>query len=91
MTHAQVFKELDEALEEFGRYSYYDKGPDEVMDTSPMVIYLKTLSGVDAGKWLKGLCTHKHGERLRDHLAGYLDMMPEPWVDDMLKESGAEF
>lgn len=36
-TVEQIVKEMNAGIKEFGRYSFFDKGPDEVMDLSPVI------------------------------------------------------
>ena len=38
ITAKECIKKIDEALKEFGRYSYYDKGAEEVMDIPAIVL-----------------------------------------------------
>lgn len=91
MTHQQVFNKLDIALEEFGTHAYYDKGVDEVFDSYPITRHLMTMSGKDAGIWMKGLLAHAHGKPLMEQLAHSLQKKDEAWFDDMLEESGVVF
>lgn len=94
MTHKQVFKDLDAALKQFGTYSYYDKGVDEVFDAQPIADYLKTLSAKDAGIWMKGLLAHEHGEHLLNSLPNYLDgdsTVSDQWFEEMVTTSGANY
>ena len=37
-------RDIKSALKEFGRYSYFDKGAEEVMDLSPVVNTLKMMT-----------------------------------------------
>jgi len=93
MNHKQVFTKLDEALKKFGTYNYYDKGVDEVFDASEIEEFIRTFpSGTEAGKWMKGLASHEHGQHLIDHLASCLDnVADDKWFEEMVEESGADY
>jgi hypothetical protein len=92
MDHKQVFAELDDALKLYGTYNYYDKGVDEVFDSSEIASFVRTFpSGKEAGKWMKGLATHEHGQHLIDHLANCLDDTDDKWFEEMVEESGANY
>lgn len=91
MTGKEIIKDLEAALKMFGTYSYYDKGPHEVMDVESIASELRLISAKDAGTIMKEVGAHEHGERLRDELAGHMDDMPERWFTEMLEVSGAEY
>ena len=48
---------LAEAKDQFGSYSYNDKGPSEVMDVDELVREIKKLSLIDASTELKHLAS----------------------------------
>ena len=91
MTATDITDSLEVALKQFGTYNYYDKGVDEIFNAHPIEEYLKTLSGKDAGKLMKEVAKHEHGQHLIDHLAEGLEDQPDAWFDAMLTESGANF
>jgi hypothetical protein len=82
---------LDEALELFGTYNYYDKGVDEVMSTTLIVDKLTNLSAKECGEILVEVKKHKHGEHLVNYLVGGMDNMPTTWFEEVLRLSGAEY
>lgn len=84
MTIEKVFASLEAALKQFGTYSYYDKGVDEVYDASPVVSHVKTLSSKDAIEYLQKLAEHEHGEHLVQHIVMCCDDMPEPWFTEVV-------
>ena len=87
-----ILKKLDEALKMFGTYSYYDKGPDEVMNVMSIANELKELTAKEAGEILKEVGNAEHGEHLRDCLANCMDnVKDDKWFEEMLEVSGAEY
>ena len=91
ITAKGIIKDLEEALEQFGTYNYYDKGVDEVFDYHPIVSELEKMSAKDAGALMVEVGKHKHGPHLVNTLASDLDHMPLPWFEEMLKVAGAEY
>ena len=85
MTPAEALKDLEKALKQFGTYSYYDKGVDEVFDASPIVAYAGTLDVKDAVKFLSTLAEHEHGEHLAEHIVSCLDDADEKWFEEVVE------
>ena len=87
-----IIKKLEEALKRFGTYSYYDKGPHEVIDTMAIAAELKKLTAKEAGEILKEVGKHERGELLRDCLASDMDdVKDEEWFEERIDISGAEY
>jgi len=87
----EIIEQLDAALKQFGEYPYYDKGPREVMDVDSIVNRLRPLPGTEAGAILRMVAEeHEHGRHLVNHIAERFETMPEDWVEEMLRVSGAE-
>lgn len=63
ITAQDCCKQIDEALEMFGRYSYYDKGPTEVMFMNEIVDELNSMPATKVRDLLKKVMNHPHGER----------------------------
>lgn len=64
ITAKECIGEIKTALKQFGEYSYYDKGPNEVMDM-PSICF-KRMSDMDAKQIADVLAEvreYKHGER----------------------------
>lgn len=75
---------LDAALAEFGEYSYYDRGPDEVMDVSALAESIQGLPDAEIRDVLAGICTHPHGEVLVRELL-HLLANSDPGLPDRLR------
>lgn len=58
----KYIKAIEYALKMFGEYTYYDKGPEEVMDVN--IKPLLKLSQPDRIKVIKELMAYKHGPNL---------------------------
>jgi hypothetical protein len=95
-TVEQIVKEMNAGIKEFGRYSFFDKGPDEVMDLSPVIEWLYTKDPEFAGSFLtnlRGKKSKKDSFICRNHLAisllERLNCMDCPWTQeqwDVLEE-----
>lgn len=89
-----ILADLAKALEQFGTYSFDDKGANEVMDTKRYTSSLRALEADQAGFVLKLVGEGRadgRGETLRDFFAGSLDSAPREWFEKMLETSGAEY
>jgi hypothetical protein len=83
ITSAQVLKDLDSALKEFGRYSFYDKGAHEVMDLRPITRFLKHLTVAEVITFLEALRGTDEQEprwTLASNLIGAID--DGPWHEE---------
>jgi hypothetical protein len=52
-TPEEVLKDMKDAIQNFGRYSFNDKGPYETMDIHNQAAYLKTLSAQEVHDFIK--------------------------------------
>lgn len=50
-----IMRKIDEALNDFGKYSFNDKGPDEVMDFDDIMKSLEKKDANEVGKVLKDI------------------------------------
>lgn len=92
ITSDEIVKDLKEALERFGTYSFDDKGPSEVMDLDEIVSELRGMSAKDAGAIMKEVVAkNKRGQHLIDCIASCLDDTPDAWFNEMIEVSGAEY
>jgi len=92
-----VFDALNEALARFGPYTYYDKGPEEVMDVAALEDGLLGLDARDAAALLGALWEHQHGHILagrllasqetREDFTAVLAACPEELREDYEQES----
>jgi len=62
ITAKECIKRIDEALYEFGRYSYYDKGADEVMDIPDVVLELKGMTKDEILSVLTEVSKYEHAK-----------------------------
>lgn len=74
---ALIKKSIDEAVNDFGAYSFKDKGPWEVMDYDSILNHMKSLELDDARKVLEEVLVHRDdltGEVLTEYLLDDLEM-----------------
>jgi hypothetical protein len=77
----QVVEELEGAFAQFGRYTFYDKGPHEVMFIDEYADQLKELAGAEAGAYLEALSkgAHEGAPNVAQAILGQCDDMPDDW------------
>lgn len=90
ITAKEIISKLEEALRQFGEYSYYDKGPHEVMDTEAIAIELMSMPAKTAGEVLAGVGEHQHGEELARSLLSNMDGVDDAWFYECFETSGVE-
>ena len=80
----KAFKKLNEALKEFGTYSFDDKGPHEVMSIGILKSDLKAMSSEDALAALKIMVARKdgRGQVLADAIICGLQGDEVEWLDE---------
>lgn len=80
----EYIKEIEEGLAEFGRYTYYDKGANEVVEV-PSYKDFKDHPPEEIKKVLKEILQHEHGEpfvsAILYNLQDY-DSIIEPLLED---------
>ena len=93
ITSKQIIKLLDEALKQFGTYQFYDKGPDEVMNTDPITDELRKLTADKAGKILNEVKKNakEGGESLVEYLVCIMDDQPDEWFETVLEMTGVDY
>ena len=83
MTADDIRKKVNDALREFGRYQFGDKGAREVMDLEPIVEHLKTLPAEEARDLLVAVAATKKNGQYCNQLVGELVIelqdQPEEW------------
>jgi flagellar motor switch protein FliG len=89
-----IMEEIDDALIQFGHYTFSDKGPWEVMDISTLVQKLKTKTAKEVGEILSQVLDnyekfsssgeYKHAEYVVNAIVGEFDSMSEEWFDELL-------
>lgn len=92
ITVGDIIGQLEEALVEFGTYSFDDKGPHEVMDLDPITKRLKELEADDAGYILKEvIARHERGQILVTSIVNSLDDQPDDWFDKVNEMTGGTY
>lgn len=83
--------EINDAIEQFGSYSYGDKGPQEVMDLGPLLAELKKMPAQDAAQALRSVAHSKAKgdprsltESLLIDLQDWDALFEQPGVDEMI-------
>lgn len=78
---------IKEALRRFGEYSYFDKGPDEVMDIGPHAAAFKQFTPEEAAELLNRLGYGSKAERMfvtRLYMATEGDNnIPDSWFEEI--------
>ena len=89
ITAVDIDKQLAAAIKKFGMYSYEDKGPDEIMDLTPIVAHLTETNDVPyVLDVLHELNKKKRNSRLVETIICMLDGWDEfiDSDDDIIKE-----
>ena len=88
MTADDIRKQVKAALREFGRYAFADKGANEVMDTKPILDYVKALPAGEARALLLDVATSKEEmcRRLVEDLVCDLDGQPDEWWNELMSD-----
>jgi hypothetical protein len=89
----KIMGEINSALRRFGKYSFEDKGPEEVMNVQPIATELKTKSLEEVAEILKEVLDNydkfskvgdkSHAKSMVDCLIHSLDDMD--WFDDLFE------
>ncbi len=83
----KVTKDLEEAFYYFGRYTFDDKGPIEVMDIENFAEEIMSLSGKEAGIWLEALAKISNDlQVVASSIYMQCDEMDEKWWDACSEE-----
>jgi len=87
ITAKECIKRIDEALKEFGRYSYYDKGADEVMDIPDVVLELKGMTKDEILSVLTEVSKYEHAKPFLCAVIGSLDDWKNPIAEELFGSS----
>ena len=68
ITAQDCCNQIDESLEMFGRYSYYDQGPRETMNMAAIMAELNAMSAVEVRDLLIEVMKHPHGKVFVSHV-----------------------
>lgn len=63
ITAQECCNQIDEALKLFGEYSYYDKGPYDVMDMRKIMNRFNKMPATEVRDVLLEVMKHPHGEK----------------------------
>lgn len=88
MTANEIRKQLTEALDEFGRYTFRDKGADEVMDVASIVNALNAMPVPDVIAVLEDVYKTEddgYGEQLVSDIIMHMDDVPEERWNELMK------
>ena len=85
ITAKECIKRIDEALKEFGRYSYYDKGADEVMDISDVVLELKGMTKDEILSVLTEVSKYEHARPFLSAVMGSLEDRENPIANELFE------
>ncbi len=85
MDAKEIIKQLEDALKEFGTYSFDDKGPSEVMDLSSIVADLNAQPVADVVKTLEVVSEASHrGSTLVSHILMDMQDIPDERWDALM-------
>lgn len=91
--HPKAIKVVDDinvALRQFGEYTYYDKGAEEVFDVDALVAELRPLSGDEIGQILADVLTYEHGKPVVSSVLSALDGVEDEKWDAIMAYEGME-
>ena len=87
----KLLKEVKQAIKEFGTYSFDDKGPEEVMNVSPLIREFKSLNLQDKKQVVKNLKKNNRGNSVLICILGDLESnMQEVEFKEILKEASQD-
>ena len=78
-----IINKIKEALKEFGRYTYYDKGADEIMDNDTLLI--RELPHAERLTVVKELMAYEHGQNYLASFQGDFEV-----GDEFMSDAEAE-
>jgi hypothetical protein len=83
-----IMKGIDDALIQFGQYTFDDKGPYEVMDIGTFVYKLKSMSVKEVATILSQVLDnyndYNRASSAVNAIIGEFDSMPEEWFEELL-------
>ena len=85
----EIITAIKAALKQFGEYNYYDKGPDEVMETEELLSKMEALSDEDLAKVCCDLIEYEHGQEWIDHSVEDFDFDFD-YVKQYIKDEGVK-
>lgn len=75
-----LVSETDQAIRQFGEYTFSDKGPHEVLDVGVLADILRKKEAVDAGSCLQAAAEcGKRYSKVASAVMSCLDDTPEEW------------
>jgi len=73
LTAKECQEKIEYAIEEFGRYNYYDKGAAEVIDMNVLIERTEDMSAQQVIDLLLEVLKHKHGEEFVRYFVCMID------------------
>lgn len=86
----KVIDDINKALRQFGEYTYYDKGAEEVFDVDALVSELRPLTGDEIGQILADVLTYEHGRPVVSSVLSALDNVEDAKWDAIMAYEGLE-
>jgi hypothetical protein len=75
ITLEEIIHDIEFGISEFGRYTYYDKGPSEVCHIYNTAFELKTMEISEIVELLEEVYQHQHGPKYVATLLSILDIL----------------
>ena len=77
--------EINEAIKQFGEYSFYDKGPDEIMNIGPYITEAESMTPNDVADVLVQLAKlGRYEEFFAERMISYLAEQPDVWWNEFV-------
>lgn len=83
-TPAEVIKEMNDGIRQFGEYNFFDKGPSEVMDIYSICDYLDGLTANEIHSFIKELRGNTEPYSKREKVCGSIlvQLQYSKWTDE---------
>ncbi|KKM97502.1 hypothetical protein LCGC14_1167530 [marine sediment metagenome] len=88
----KIIEEMHLSLKEYGTYTFWDKGPQEVMGVSEWASKIENLPADEARELLETICDYsKEGAKLANCIVDSLDDSPEDWWNKLMVGDKLEY
>ena len=88
----EIIEDMHYSLKEYGNYTFWDKGPQEVMDIDKWVSEMKDLSANKAKEFLEKVYDYsKEGSKVANCIISDLEDMPDDWWDELMSGEKLEY
>jgi len=86
MTSKEIIKKMNQAIKQFGEYSFQDKGASEVMDLESIANALKLETTENTKSILEDIYHHsENGKQLAGELVNSIDDADDDWWDSIMQ------